>query len=99
MPFVHPTVVDPNSGQRVLMSEKDILDVVDFVRQQSSLSPTLDLLQVAKNLPVLDIRKEGQIIFVQLGFMHDALWGHGITIQIECTPTGYKVASWEQWIS
>lgn len=99
MPFAHPTVVDPNSGQRVLMSEKDILDVVDFVRQQSNLSRSLNLLQVAKSLPVLDIHKEGQIIFVQLGFMHDALWGHGITIQIECVPTGYKVVSWDQWIS
>ena len=49
--------------------------------------------------PVLEIIRKGSIIHVQLGFMHDVLWGSGVNIEVEQTPSGYKVLHWSDWIS
>lgn len=99
MPFDVPTVVDPNSGENIPMSEDDVIAVADSVRQQASSSRILSVSWNIESYPILGIARKGNIIHVQLGFMHDALWGSGVDIEIEQTPTGYKVLDWSNWIS
>jgi hypothetical protein len=99
LPFAWPMVVDPNSGKNRPMPREEVANIVDFVRRQSSSSPIYRTLWNTRELPFLGVTREDGNVHVDLGFMHDVLWGNGVRIEIRCTPTGYQILDWSDWIS
>jgi hypothetical protein len=107
MPFAFPYIVGPDRGKSSPMSKQEAVGIVDFVRLPSTYKDMRAqggwskdaMIQAILEFPVLDIRREGNEITVMFGYMHGPLWGYGLMVEFECTPSGYKVKSWGEWVS
>jgi hypothetical protein len=103
MPFSWPTIIDPESKSRSQMPKEEVIRIVDFVRKPSSYGDLMELRSPAGQkpyeLPILQIRREGDKIHVTSGFQHGGLWGRGWMTTVECTATGYKVTKCGRWTS
>jgi hypothetical protein len=107
MPFEFPCIVGPGPGESSPMSKEEVVGIVDFVRQPSTYKdmtaqggrPKEARLRAVLESPIVDIRREGDEITVMFGYMHGPLWGYGLMVTLECTPSGYKVRSWDEWVS
>jgi hypothetical protein len=101
LPFVWPTVVDPNGGKSSPMSSEELISIVDFVRQPSNYQdPALRYWhEKPYELPILSVRREGNMIRVSFGYEHGFLWARGCEIMVKRTTTGYEVVSCSRWLS
>jgi hypothetical protein len=105
MPFYFPDVTDPNSGTSCLVPQEDVIAVLDFVRHRSNDIPIVGTLlghtigRRGPDLPVAEIKGEGERIEVMFGYVHGRLWGHGVNVEVKRTRNGYKVVGWSNWIS
>jgi len=88
------------------MSKEEVIAIVDFVHQPSSYKELTaprgisgDNIRRILESPILHIERTRNQIDVQLGFMHGLMWGDGLSVELECTPTGYKATSWGEWVS
>jgi hypothetical protein len=107
LPFAWPTIRDPNSGNASPMSQEEVVRIADFVREKSSYKDLAtqggrsedNMIQQIFRSPIYDIGKRGTELEVRFGFMHSVLWGNGLFVTLECTPTGYRIKAWGSWIS
>ncbi len=107
VPFRCPAGMDPNSTDGSSMTKEEVVAAVDCVRQLSNYDERAARAGVPKNvavpgilsLPTLEITRTGRRTYVVLGFMHEPEWGHGFTVTLEHTLTGYRIIAWSMWIS
>jgi hypothetical protein len=107
MPFEFPCIVGPRPRERSPMSKEEAVGIVDFVRLPSTYrGMTAEggrsneaRLRAILESPIYDIRRDGDEITVMFGYVHGPLWGYGLMVVLERTPSGYKVRSWDEWVS
>jgi hypothetical protein len=109
LPFAHSGVAASDTKQGPPIPEAEMTRIVDFVRDPSNYeSPTDSRVSAmwnkrmgfdAQRLPILWIGQKEDTIDVQFGYQHGGLWGHGVTVTIERTPTGYKLLTAGPWVS
>jgi hypothetical protein len=106
MPFVWPIIVDPNERETSQMPDDEVIRIADFVRQPSNyensairrMPPKQAMAYEVQEHPVLSISRHGKAIDAAIGYQHNGLWGHGATVTLEQTPTGYRVVTWTMWV-
>lgn len=107
IPFRCPAGMDPNSTDGSSMSKEEAVAAVDCVRKPLNYNEWVARAGVPKYMvvprilssPILEMRKNGSRTYVGLGFMHEPLWGHGLTVTLKHTLTGYRIIAWDMWIS
>ena len=107
LPFDGPRIYDPNRARDFPMSKEEVLAIADFVHQPSSYKEVParpeksrdDMVREILQSPIFQIERRGNQSDVQLGFMHGLMWGYGLMVKLECTPTGYKITSCSEWMS
>ena len=91
------------------LPEEELIRISDFVRQpsnyetsalqQTPVPETKIMLRHARELPIRSIQGADTQIHVDFGYLHGPLWGYGINLELERTPTGYRLKEWSFWIS
>lgn len=109
LPFRRPNVVEPNSGKSWPMSDEEVISILDFVRDLSSYKSSATsrssstwnerVGRDAQKLPILWISRREDTIQVHLGYQHSGLWGHGVMVTVDRTPTGYRFVEGGPWVS
>jgi len=107
LPFEWARIYDPKGARDFPMSKEEVLAIVDFVHQPSSYKRLIaregasgdDRLRGVLQLPIFQIERAGNQVEVQFAYMHGLMWGYGLEVTLECTPTGYKVKTWGEWVS
>jgi hypothetical protein len=107
LPFLRPNSVAPDSKNAAPISEEELVRIADFARQatsygESSRHDTTSveaMRQNAQKMPIRSIGTRRGKICVNFGFSHGGTFGHGVEVEIECTPNGYRVVNWREWIS
>jgi hypothetical protein len=107
LPFEWAVFYDPNGERDLPMSKEEVFAIVDFVHEPSSDGELMakegasgdDRLRGILQLPVFQVERAGNQIEVQFGYMHGLMWGYGLEVTLEHTPTGYRVKTWGEWIS
>ncbi len=96
MPFEWPT----NSQETSPMSKEEVIAIADFVRNPSSyqhlpMGPEEGWAEVVAHgifeSPIRQMRRGGDLVWVEFGFMHRTFWGTKVNVEIQCTPGEYKV--------
>jgi hypothetical protein len=105
LPFAQPCIVDPNSQATQPIPEEEVVRIMDFVRAPSNYEASGRMLanriaaRRVQEFPVLRIDSRNGRIRVEFGYQHGGLWGHGQTVELEPTSTGYKIVNWGMWMS
>lgn len=91
------------------LPEEELIRISDFVRESSNYKAsvlqqmpapeTKIMMRDARESLIRSIRRGDSGIHVVFGYLHYALWGHGISLELERTPTGYRLKDWSFWIS
>lgn len=84
-------------------SEQEVVKIVDFVRSAPKVKlktrPGLIYLQIRQNLPIMTIKRQGQIIEVKTGTQEGGLSGRGQFLEIQKTHEGYELIGVQEWVS
>jgi hypothetical protein len=83
-------------------TDQEIVEIVDFIRTRpmNTRRKTGRLyFQVKRNLPIMTIIKEGEVIKVRTGTQEHGLAGRGQVLEIRKTDQGYELTDVTEWVS
>jgi hypothetical protein len=85
--------------------EQEVVEIVDFIRSAPKEKSKTErglvyfVSEVDQSLPIMTIRKEGEIIKVRTGTQEDGLAGSGQFLDIKKTEEGYELVEIGEWVS
>ncbi len=105
LPFEWPKVENPDAEGARSSSQEEVVAISDFLRHWASHPPIMTLranravIRDSLRLPILKMNDMGKEIGVTFGYMHEPLFGHGVSVLIKRTRSGYRVSDWDFWVS
>lgn len=84
-------------------SEKEIVDIVDFIlsapKEKAKTGINFIYAGIFKNLPIMRITREGEIIRVKTGTQEHGIAGGGLILEIRKTGEDYELIMATVWVS
>lgn len=84
-------------------SEQEIVDIVDFIlsapKEKAKTCINLIYAGIFQNLPIIRIKREGEIIRVKTGTQEHGIAGSGLILEIRKTGEDYELIMTTVWVS